>query len=87
MSIATRREFGKVKTSYDNNCVIAVPDDVTIIIKPNRKEDENLPHCKKVVKPSKTEMLRERVAMAEELLPFTTDDSNSETGGFSITRY
>lgn len=76
MTITKRRKNGKIKPpQVDENIVI-------IIIVPIRKESENLPHCKKVVKPDrKAEELSRRQAELMELFPFDENDTDDGDNG------
>lgn len=86
----------------EKDCIVVLPDDdyTVIIIKPNRKDDDNLPYCKeiydknakvsaypKVYKPDMTSKKHnEIVAIAESISPRSNSDSDTDTDGFSIGR-
>lgn len=80
MTIKTRKKNCKIKPIPSDN-------DVIVIIVIPQKRTEDLPYCKKVVKPDrKAEELVRRQAELMELFPFieNTDGDNDDDGGIEL---
>ena len=75
MTITTRRKNGKIKPTPSDN-------DVIVIIVIPQKRTEDLPYCKKVVKPDrKADELARRQSKLLELFPFDENDTDDGDNG------